>query len=94
MEIIQERLEREFNMTVITTVPNVSYFAYTKKNPETALVVNNPTDLPEPSKLDHVEEPFIKATIITKLILWVMSCPCISKSGIDYESDLSNYGTC
>jgi GTP-binding protein LepA len=44
-------------MTVITTVPNVSYFAYTKKNPETALVVNNPTDLPEPSKLDHVEEP-------------------------------------
>jgi GTP-binding protein LepA len=55
MEIIQERAE--FNMTVITTVPNVSYFAYTKKNPETALVVNNPTDLPEPSKLDHVEEP-------------------------------------
>jgi GTP-binding protein LepA len=53
-------------MTVITTVPNVSYFAYTKKNPETALVVNNPTDLPEPSKLDHVEELFIKATIITK----------------------------
>src|SRR5580765_8599435 len=54
MEIIQERLEREFNMTVITTVPNVSYLAYTKKEPETALVVNNPSDLPEPSKLDRV----------------------------------------
>jgi GTP-binding protein LepA len=83
MEIIQERLEREFNMTVITTVPNVSYFAYTKKNPETALVVNNPTDLPEPSKLDHVEEPFIKATIITKsdFVGNVMSL-CIEKRGL------------
>jgi GTP-binding protein LepA len=83
MEIIQERLEREFNMTVITTVPNVSYFAYTKKNPETALVVNNPTDLPEPSKLDHVEEPFIKATIITKsdFVGNVMSL-CIEKRGV------------
>ena len=50
MEIIQERLEREFNMTVITTVPNVSYLAYTKKEPEEALIVNNPSDLPEPSK--------------------------------------------
>ena len=66
MEIIQERLEREFNMTVITTVPNVSYLAYTKKDPETPFVVNNPSDLPEPSRLDRVEEPFIKATIITK----------------------------
>jgi GTP-binding protein LepA len=64
MEIIQERLEREFNMTVIT-VPNVSYHAF-KKNPDTVLIVNNPSDLPEPSRLDHVEEPFIKATIITK----------------------------
>src|SRR5690554_4929453 len=66
MEIIQERLEREFDMTVITTVPNVSYHAYTKKEPDTVLIVNNPSDLPEPSKLDRVEEPFIKATIITK----------------------------
>ena len=66
MEIIQERLEREFDMTVITTVPNVSYHAYTKKEPDTILIVNNPSDLPEPSKLDRVEEPYIKATIITK----------------------------
>mgnify|MGYP000262036808 CR=1 FL=1 len=64
MEIIQERLEREFNMTVITTVPNVSYIAYSTKGEE--LQVNNPSDLPDPSKLDSVEEPYIKATIITK----------------------------
>ena len=66
LEIIQERLEREFNMTVITTVPNVSYHAYTKKSPETTLLVNNPSDLPDPSVLDRVEEPYIKASIITK----------------------------
>ena len=83
MEIVQERLEREFNMTVITTVPNVSYFAYTKKEPETAFIVNNPSDLPEPSKLDRVEEPYIKATIITKsdFVGQVMSL-CIDKRGI------------
>ncbi len=82
MEIIQERLEREFNMTVITTVPNVSYFAYTKKEPEKAFVVNNPSDLPEPSRLDRVEEPYIKATIITKsdFVGQVMSL-CIEKRG-------------
>ncbi|MFN8324216.1 translation elongation factor 4 [Flavobacterium sp.] len=82
MEIIQERLEREFDMTVITTVPNVSYLAYTKKDPEMAFVVNNPSDLPEPSKLDRVEEPFIKATIITKadFVGNVMSL-CIEKRG-------------
>ncbi|MEC4112630.1 translation elongation factor 4 [Myroides pelagicus] len=83
MEIIQERLEREFNMTVITTVPNVSYLAYTKKEPDTAIVVNNPSDLPEPSKLERVEEPYIKATIITKadFVGQVMSL-CIDKRGI------------
>jgi GTP-binding protein LepA len=82
MEIVQERLEREFDMTVITTVPNVSYFAYTKKDPEKPFVVNNPSDLPEPSKLDRVEEPFIKATIITKsdFVGNVMSL-CIEKRG-------------
>ncbi|WP_159799307.1 translation elongation factor 4 [Flavobacterium sp. MK4S-17] len=82
MEIVQERLEREFNMTVITTVPNVSYFAYTKKDPENAFIVNNPSDLPEPSKLDRVEEPYIKATIITKsdFVGQVMSL-CIDKRG-------------
>jgi GTP-binding protein LepA len=82
MEIIQERLEREFDMTVITTVPNVSYLAYTKKDPESAFVVNNPSDLPEPSRLDRVEEPFIKATIITKadFVGNVMGL-CIEKRG-------------
>ncbi|MGA0273144.1 MAG: elongation factor 4 [Flavobacteriia bacterium] len=82
LEIIQERLEREFNMTVITTVPNVSYRAYTKKDPSTALNVNNPSDLPDPSMLDRVEEPYIKASIITKadFIGNVMSL-CIEKRG-------------
>ncbi|WP_347923265.1 translation elongation factor 4 [Pontimicrobium sp. SW4] len=82
MEIIQERLEREFDMTVITTVPNVSYFAYTRKHPDQAIVVNNPSDLPDPSGLDRVEEPFIKATIITKadFVGNVMSL-CIEKRG-------------
>ena len=82
MEIIQERLEREFNMTVITTVPNVSYFAYTNKNPQEAITVNNPSDLPEPSKLNRVEEPFIKASIVTKsdFVGQVMSL-CIEKRG-------------
>jgi len=82
MEIIQERLEREFNMTVITTVPNVSYHAYTKKNPNEIILLNNPTDLPDPSRLDKVEEPFIKASIITKsdFVGQVMSL-CIEKRG-------------
>ncbi|GIM61470.1 elongation factor 4 [Capnocytophaga canis] len=82
LEIIQERLEREFDMTVITTVPNVSYLAYTKKDPEIPIVVNNPSDLPEPSKLDRVEEPYIKASIITKadFVGQVMSL-CIEKRG-------------
>ncbi|WP_224488121.1 translation elongation factor 4 [Robertkochia flava] len=83
LEIIQERLEREFDMTVITTVPNVSYHAYTKKEPDTKIIVNNPSDLPEPSKLDRVEEPFIKASIITKsdFVGPVMSL-CIEKRGV------------
>ncbi|GAA4942423.1 translation elongation factor 4 [Algibacter agarivorans] len=83
MEIIQERLEREFDMTVITTVPNVSYHAYTNKNPDEAFIVNNPSDLPEPSTVNRVEEPYIKATIITKadFVGNVMSL-CIEKRGI------------
>ncbi len=83
MEIIQERLEREFNMTVITTVPNVSYHAFTKKSPDEIVIVNNPTDLPDPSKLDRVEEPYIKASIITKsdFVGQVMSL-CIEKRGV------------
>jgi GTP-binding protein LepA len=80
MEIIQERLEREFDMTVITTVPNVSYIAYTTKG--TPITVNNPSDLPDPSKIDYVEEPYIKAVIITKaeFVGPVMSL-CIQKRG-------------
>jgi GTP-binding protein LepA len=83
MEIIQERLEREFGMTVITTVPNVSYLAYTRKNIDIPVTVNNPSDLPDPSTLDRVEEPFIKATIITKsdYVGNVMSL-CIDKRGL------------
>ncbi len=64
MEIVQERLEREFEMTVITTVPNVSYWAFTKKGEK--IVVNNPSDMPGPNVLDYIEEPYIKAQIITK----------------------------
>lgn len=82
LEIIQERLEREFDMTVITTVPNVSYHAYTNKEPDEVILVNNPSDLPDPSKLNRVEEPYIKASIITKsdFVGPVMSL-CIEKRG-------------
>jgi len=82
LEIIQERLEREFDMTVITTVPNVSYHAYTHKDIDNKILVNNPTDLPDPSRLERVEEPYIKATIITKseFVGNVMSL-CIEKRG-------------
>jgi GTP-binding protein LepA len=80
MEIIQERLEREFDMTVITTVPNVSYKAFTSKGIE--IDVHNPSDLPDPSKLDYVQEPYIKANIITKseFVGPIMSL-CIQKRG-------------
>ena len=64
MEIIQERLEREFNQTVITTVPNVSFIAYSTKN--VVIPVNNPSEMPDPTQMDHIDEPFIKAQIITK----------------------------
>jgi GTP-binding protein LepA len=82
MEIIQERLEREFNMTVITTVPNVSYFAYTRKNPEDKIIVNNPSELPDPASLDKIEEPYIKAQVITKsdYIGQIMTL-CVEKRG-------------
>jgi GTP-binding protein LepA len=80
MEIVQERLEREFNMTVITTVPNVSYLAH-QTNGE-IVTVNNPSDLPDPGRIDRIEEPYIKANIITKseFIGPVMSL-CIEKRG-------------
>ncbi|MDO9000384.1 translation elongation factor 4 [Sediminibacterium sp.] len=80
MEIVQERLEREFNMTVITTVPNVSYIAYQTNGD--VVTVNNPSDLPDPGRIDYIEEPYIKANIITKsdFIGPVMSL-CIEKRG-------------
>ena len=82
LEIIQERLDREFNMAVITTVPNVSYHAYTRKQSDEKIIVNTPSDLPEPSFLDRVEEPYIKASIITKsdFVGPVMNL-CIEKRG-------------
>jgi GTP-binding protein LepA len=64
MEIVQERLSREFNMNVITTVPNVSYMVYTKKGE--ILEIHNPSELPDPTKIEHIEEPYIRANIITK----------------------------
>lgn len=83
MEIIQERLEREFNQTVITTVPNVSFKAYTTREREKAIIVNNPTEMPDPSKLDRIEEPFIRAQIITlpDYIGNIMSL-CLNKRGM------------
>src|SRR5690606_25498432 len=81
MVLIQERLERELDMTVITTVPNVSYRSVlTNKHEE--VVVHNTSDLPDPSKLDVIEEPYIKANIITKaeFVGPVMSL-CIQKRG-------------
>ncbi|MEC9231990.1 MAG: translation elongation factor 4, partial [Bacteroidota bacterium] len=81
MEIIQERLEREFNMTVITTVPNVSYRIYMKRDLE-EVIVNNPSELPDPSKVDWIEEPYIKSQVITKseFVGAVMNL-CIEKRG-------------
>ncbi len=81
LEIIQERLEREFDMTVITTVPNVSYRAYMNKDEE-MIIVNNPSELPDPSKMDYVEEPYIKAQVITKseYVGQIMNL-CIEKRG-------------
>ena len=81
MEIIQERLEREFNQTVITTVPNVSFHAFTTKGEK--IIVNNPAEMPDVTKLDHIEEPFIKAQIITlpEYIGNIMTL-CLGKRGI------------
>lgn len=81
MEIIQERLEREFNMTVITTVPNVSYVAHLTKGE--VIEIHNPSELPDPNKLDFVEEPYIKAQIITKSeFTGAVMTLCIEKRGM------------
>jgi GTP-binding protein LepA len=81
MEIIQERLEREFNQTVITTVPNVGFIGYTTRGEK--VIINNPSEMPEPTQLDRCEEPFIKAQIITKpeYIGNIMTL-CLGKRGI------------
>ena len=83
MEIIQERLEREFDMTVITTVPNVSYHSYMKAAPDVMVPVNNPSDYPDLTRLDRIEEPFIKAQIITKAdYIGPIMTLCIEKRGL------------
>ena len=81
MEIIQERLEREFNQTVITTVPNVSFIATTSKGE--VITVNNPTEMPDPTRIDHIDEPFIRAQMISKpeYIGNIMTL-CINKRGV------------
>jgi GTP-binding protein LepA len=81
MEIIQERLEREYNQTVITTVPNVSFIAHTTRSE--VIIVNNPAEMPDATKLDRIEEPFIKAQIITQsdYIGNIMTL-CLGKRGI------------
>lgn len=83
MEIIQERLEREFNQSVITTVPNVSFHAFTTKDTDKTIIVNNPTEMVDPSRMDRIEEPFIRAQIITlpDYIGNIMSL-CLGKRGI------------
>ena len=81
MEIIQERLEREFNQTVITTVPNVSFVAYTTKGEK--IMVNNPAQMPDPSRIERIEEPFIKAQIITNAdYIGNIMTLCINKRGM------------
>jgi len=82
MEIIQERLEREFNMNVITTVPNVQYFAYLR-NTEKQIIINNPSEMPDAGKIHYIEEPYVRAQIITasEYIGGIMSL-CMDKRGI------------
>ena len=87
MEIIQERLRQEFNMTVITTVPNVSYKSYLKKCPDEMIVVNNPSELPDPAGMERIEEPYIKAQVITKTeYVGAIMTLCIEKEGAKKSS--------
>jgi len=80
MEIIQERLDREFNMDVITTVPNVQYKVYTKKGE--CIEVDNPSELPEPTHIDYIEEPYIRSSIITAAdYIGSIMTLCLSKRG-------------
>uniref|UniRef100_UPI0032B23B93 translation elongation factor 4 n=1 Tax=Candidatus Karelsulcia muelleri TaxID=336810 RepID=UPI0032B23B93 len=83
MEIIKERLEREYNIDVITTLPNVHYNAYLKNSSKNPLLINNPYDLPDKNQLEKIEEPYIKAYIITiaQYIGGIMQL-CIEKRGV------------
>ena len=82
MEIVQERLDREFNMNVITTVPNVSYHGYTKKEPEKTILINNPSEMMDPTTMDRVEDAYIKASIVTKSdFVGAVRTLCIEKRG-------------
>ncbi len=81
LEIVQERLSREFDMEVITTVPNVSYYAYTKKGEK--LTIHTPSDMPDPTLLDYIEEPYIRAQMITKPdFIGPIITLCLEKRGI------------
>ncbi len=81
LEIVQERLSREFDMEVITTVPNVSYFAYTKRGEK--LTIHTPSDMPEPTVLDYIEEPYIRAQMITKPdFIGPIITLCLEKRGV------------
>lgn len=81
MEIIQERLDREFNMDVITTVPNVSYKVYDKKG--NCMEVHNPSGLPDPTQIEHIDEPYIRASIITQTTyIGPIMTLCLGKRGI------------
>jgi GTP-binding protein LepA len=86
MEIIQERLDREFDMNVITTVPNVSYRVHTKQG--ATIDVHNPSGLPEPTSIDFIEEPYIRASVITKTdFLGAIMTLCLGKRGILLKQD-------
>lgn len=86
MEIVQERLDREFNMDVITTVPNVSYIVYDKKGE--AKEVDNPSGLPDQTLIDHIEEPYIRASIITQTTyIGPIMTLCLNKRGILIKQD-------
>ena len=86
MEIIQERLDREFDMNVITTVPNVSYRVYTKK--DEMIEVHNPSGLPDITLIDHIEEPYIRASVITQTnFLGAIMTLCLGKRGILIKQD-------
>ncbi|MBR3114559.1 MAG: translation elongation factor 4 [Bacteroidaceae bacterium] len=80
MEIVQERLDREFDMDVITTVPNVSYQVFTKH--KEVLEVHNPSDMPDPTEIEHVEEPYIRSSIITSATyIGPIMTLCLGKRG-------------